>query len=155
MNQHIPLKDFLTDLDNELKQKSPRGSGRLADSIKSSIVNKPGKDFEYTIEVEMESYGEFVDKGVNGAGYKGEGKGKIRKAVVKGSPFSFRSKMPPPIAFSKYTTDKNHQFAIARSIFSRGIKPADFIDPVLDKYTQKLGDYVIEDIQKYIDDIKL
>jgi len=63
--------------------------------------------------------------------------------------------MPPPSAFAKYTLDKSHQFAIARSIFSRGIQPADFIDPVLEKYTQKLGDYAIEDIQKYIDDLKI
>lgn len=63
------------------------------------------------------SYAKYQDKGVAGnssgkslAGYK------------------FGSKMPPPSAFSRYTSDTGEQFAIARSIQKKGFKAKKYID---------------------------
>lgn len=101
-------------------------SKTLYDSIKGDIKYKKG---DYTVEFEMENYGLFVDKGVSGVNKK------------YGTPYSYKSKMPPPSKLDKWIVrkgiaprDKNGrlisrkslQFLIARGIFKNGIAPSLF-----------------------------
>lgn len=109
-------------------------SKTLYDSIKGDIKYKKG---DYTVEIEMENYGLFVDKGVSGVNKK------------YGTPYSYKSKggkqglkgMPPPSKLDKWIVrkgiaprDKNGrlisrkslQFLIARGIFKNGIAPSLF-----------------------------
>jgi len=78
----------------------------------------------------MEEYGFFQDLGVSG------------KKNTYNTPYSYRSKMPPPKAFSqwvirkglkgvrdkqgKFIPRKSLQYLIARSVFNNGIKPSFF-----------------------------
>ena len=78
----------------------------------------------------MEEYGFFQDLGVSG------------KKNTYNTPYSYRSKMPPPKAFSqwvirkglkgvrdkqgKFIPRKSLQYLIARSVFNNGIKPSYF-----------------------------
>jgi hypothetical protein len=78
----------------------------------------------------MEEYGFFQDLGVSG------------KKNRYNTPYSYRSKMPPPKAFSqwvirkglkgvrdkqgKFIPRKSLQYLIARSVFNNGIKPSFF-----------------------------
>jgi hypothetical protein len=95
----------------------------------------------------MEEYGFYQDKGVSG---------KKRKF---NTPFSYKSKMPPPSAFDKWTirrgiaprnvkgqfqSRKGLNFAIARSIFEKGIKPSLFFTKPFEAGFKKLPDNLVE-----------
>lgn len=101
-------------------------SKTLYDSIKGNVKYKKG---DYTVDIEMEYYGLFVDKGVSGVNKKYP------------TPYSYKSKMPPPSKLDKWIVrkgiaprDKNGrlisrkslQFLIARGIFKNGIAPSLF-----------------------------
>ena len=91
---------------------------------------------------EMEDYGKFQDQGVSG----------IKKKY--NTPFSFKSKMPPSKAFSQFVVRKNIkgsrdekgrfvsrkslQYLIARSVFTRGIKPSMFFTKPFNQAYKKL-----------------
>ena len=79
---------------------------------------------------EMEDYGQFQDQGVSG------------KKNKYNTPFSYKSKMPPAKSFSqwvirkglkgvrdkqgRFIPRKSLQYLIARSVFTKGIKPSMF-----------------------------
>ena len=101
-------------------------SGKLSNSIKGEVKEMPNSIGVY---FEMEPYGNFQDKGVSGTQRKFD------------TPYSYKSKMPPPSAFDKwivkkgiaprsasgkFQSRKGLQFAIARTIFKQGIKPSLF-----------------------------
>tara|TARA_R100001510_G_scaffold36418_1_gene32873 strand:- start:150 stop:644 length:495 start_codon:yes stop_codon:yes gene_type:complete len=107
---------------------------------------------------EMEDYGKFQDQGVSG----------IKKKY--NTPFSYKSKMPPSKAFSQFVVRKNIkgsrdekgrfvkrktlQYLIARSIFTRGIKPSMFFtkpfNQAFDKLPPELQDKFGIDIENLI-----
>ena len=107
---------------------------------------------------EMEDYGKFQDQGVSGTKQK------------YNTPFSFKSKMPPSKAFSQFVVRKNIkgsrdekgrfikrkslQYLIARSIFTRGIKPSMFFtkpfNQAFDKLPPELQDKFGIDIENLI-----
>ena len=119
-------------------------SKTLYDSIKGDIKYKKG---DYTVEIEMESYGLFVDKGVSG----------VNKRYA--TPYSYKSKMPPPSKLDKWIVrkgiaprDKNGrlisrkslQFLIARGIFKNGIAPSLFLTKPFRVAMDKLPTEVVE-----------
>ena len=92
-------------------------------------------------EIEMPYYGVFQDKGVSG----------IKKKY--NTPYSYKTKMPPPSKLDKWTvrkgiaprdekgrflSRKTLQFLIARSIFYNGIKPSLFFTKPFEKYAKGL-----------------
>jgi hypothetical protein len=96
---------------------------------------------------DMADYGFYQDKGVSGT------------KVKYSTPFKYTNKMPPPKAFDKwiikkgiaprnkegkFQTRKGLQFAIARSIFEKGIKPSLFFTKPFEKAFKKLPDEMIE-----------
>ena len=107
---------------------------------------------------EMEDYGKFQDQGVSGTKKK------------YNTPFSYKSKMPPSKAFSQFVVRKNIkgsrdekgrfvsrkslQYLIARSIFTRGIKPSMFFtkpfNQAFDKLPPELQDKFGIDIENLI-----
>jgi len=119
-------------------------SKTLYDSIKGDVKYKKG---DYTVEIEMESYGLFVDKGVSG----------VNKRYA--TPYSYKSKMPPPSKLDKWIVrkgiaprDKNGrlisrkslQFLIARGIFKNGIAPSLFLTKPFRVAMDKLPTEVVE-----------
>jgi len=107
---------------------------------------------------EMEDYGKFQDQGVSGTKQK------------YNTPFSYKSKMPPSKAFSQFVVRKNIkgsrdekgrfvkrktlQYLIARSIFTRGIKPSMFLtkpfNQAFDKLPPELQDKFGIDLENII-----
>jgi hypothetical protein len=120
-------------------------SGKLASSLKEDITVSKNS---FSFSIEMEDYGEFVDKGVSG---------KKRKYAT---PYTFKSKMPPPKKLDKWivrrglagTRDKegrfisrkSMQFLIARAIYNKGIKPSLFLTKPFQKYFAMLPDSIAE-----------
>tara|TARA_R100001591_G_scaffold57936_1_gene67947 strand:- start:25 stop:519 length:495 start_codon:yes stop_codon:yes gene_type:complete len=107
---------------------------------------------------EMEDYGKFQDQGVSGTKQK------------YNTPFSYKSKMPPSKAFNQFVVRKNIkgsrdekgrfvkrktlQYLIARSIFTRGIKPSMFFtkpfNQAFDKLPPELQDKFGIDLENII-----
>jgi hypothetical protein len=127
-----------------LTTKNKNASKKLYNSISGEAKQFPNS---IGIYFDMEEYGFYQDKGVSG---------KKRKF---NTPFSYKSKMPPPSAFDKWTirrgiaprnvkgqfqSRKGLNFAIARSIFEKGIKPSLFFTKPFEAGFKKLPDDLVE-----------
>lgn len=122
-----------------LKGQNKVSSGNLYNSIKGSEVKVSDNSIQFNIE--MEDYGTFIDKGVNG------------KKSVYITPYSYKDKMPSPSKLDKWIVKKgiaprgengkfidrkSLQFAIAKSIFNNGIKPSLFFTKPFEEQYKKL-----------------
>jgi len=132
----------------------------LTNSLDYSIqVNTNGN---FSIDFEMEFYGDFLDKGVSG----------VKKKY--NTEYSFKSKMPPPNKLDKWVVKKgiaprdskgkfiprkSVNFLIARSIFLNGIKPSLFFTKAFDKNFSKVPDTLItalaQDADDFLNNIKI
>ena len=133
-NEFPTIQTYITRFESALKAAAPKQSGALSNSIEATI------DFEkggFKVNVAMLDYGVYQDQGVNGT-------------VTKwGSPYSFKDKAPPANAFGAPTLSQG--FAIARSIFKKGIKPTHFIDETIDKYLPGLQDVAGDGLLEYLE----
>ena len=146
--QQIILENFrdyvIQQARSNLSRLQKNSSRKLYDSIKGEIKAMPNS---LRLYFDMEEYGFYQDKGVSGTKRKYD------------TPFSYTNKMPPPKAFDKwivkkgiaprkkdgkFTTRKGLQFAIARSIFEKGIKPSLFFTKPFEKAFKNLPDEMIE-----------
>ena len=116
----------------------------------------------FQLNISMEDYGKYQDKGVSG----------IKRKY--NTPFSYKSKggkrglkgMPPPSKFDKWTvrkgiaardekgrflTRKQTNFLIAKSVFEKGIKPSFFFTRPFKKYFRRLPEQLTE---KYALDVE-
>lgn len=136
------FRDFvLTNAKNNLKIKS--ASGKLRESFKADVKVLPNS---IRFFFEMEEYGFYQDKGVSGVKQK------------YNTPFSYKTKMPPPSKLDKwivrrglaprdkgkFTGRKTLQFLIARSIFEKGIKPSLWFTKPFEKGFKLLPDEMID-----------
>ena len=118
-------------------------SKNLYDSLKGQVTYKRG---DYTVEIEMEYYGNFIDKGVSG------------KEKKYNTPYSYKSKMPPPSALDqwivrkgiaprdakgRFITRKSLQFLIARGIYKNGIAPSLFLTKPFEAAMRRLPQDVV------------
>jgi len=118
-------------------------SKNLYDSLKGQVTYKKG---DYTVEIEMDTYGLFVDKGVSG------------KEKKYNTPYSYKSKMPPPSALDqwivrkgiaprdakgRFITRKSLQFLIARGIYKNGIAPSLFLTKPFEAAMKRLPQDVV------------
>lgn len=140
------------------KNKGQNASGSLSKSLSFEVM-PDGKN--WVVEFIMQYYGQFVDKGVSGT--------KVRR----NTPYRFRSKggkqglkgMPPPSAFDQWRIRKGiaprddkgrflprkaANFAIARSIFEKGIKPSLFFTTPFNKAFEDLNQTILDDFNVQI-----
>ena len=146
--QQIILENFrdyvIQQARSNLSRLQKNSSRKLYDSIQGEIKAMPNS---LRLYFDMEEYGFYQDKGVSGTKRKYD------------TPFSYTNKMPPPKAFDKwivkkgiaprnkegkFTTRKGLQFAIARSIFEKGIKPSLFFTKPFEKAFKNLPNEMIE-----------
>lgn len=129
---------------SNLSRLQKNSSKKLYDSISGEVKVMPNS---MRVFFDMEEYGFYQDKGVSGIKRKYD------------TPFRYTNKMPPPKAFDKwiikkgiaprkkdgkFTTRKGLQFAIARSIFEKGIKPSLFFTKPFEAAFKNLPDEMIE-----------
>jgi len=146
--QQIILEEFrdyvIQQARSNLSKLKKNSSRKLYDSIKGEIKAMPNS---LRLYFDMADYGFYQDKGVSGTKKKYD------------TPFSYTNKMPPPKAFDKwivkkgiaprnkegkFQTRKGLQFAIARSIFEKGIKPSLFFTKPFEKAFKNLPNEMIE-----------
>jgi len=127
-----------------LTRAGKKSSGALYDSIDGEVKAMPNS---IGIYFDMEEYGAYQDKGVNG------------KFSAYATAYSYKSKMPPPSKLDKWIVRKgiaprdekgkllprkSLQFLIARSIFLKGIKPTLFFTKAFEGGYKKLPDELIK-----------
>lgn len=127
-----------------LTRAGKRSSGALYDSIDGEVKAMPNS---IGIYFEMEEYGAYQDKGVNG------------RFSAYATAYSYKSKMPPPSKLDKWIVRKgiaprdekgkllprkSLQFLIARSIFRKGIKPSLFFTKAFEGGYKNLPDELIK-----------
>lgn len=115
-------------------------------NVNKSLYNSIGYNLEktndgYNLTFEMEDYGQYQDKGVSG----------IKKKY--NTPFKYTNKMPPPKAFDKwgivkgiaprkkggqFEKRKGLDFALARSIYYKGIRPSLFFTKPFEQAFKRL-----------------
>lgn len=151
------IKHVVSQAKRNLSTKGHNASKKLYNSIKGEAKSFPNS---IGIYFEMEDYGFYQDQGVSG------------KKKKYDTPFSYKSKMPPPSAFDKWTirkgiaprksggqfqSRKGLNFAIARSIFEKGIKPTLFFTKPFEAAFKNLPDDLLEvfglEAEQMFDDI--
>ena len=131
-------------------------SKELYNSLDSDI--KVSKN-SFQLEFLMEQYGVFQDKGVSGTEKK------------YNTPFKYTNKRPPASAFSnwvvrkglkgtrdakgRFVSRKGLMFAVANSVFKKGIKPSMFFTKPFEKAFKGLDEELIKayalDVEKFMD----
>jgi hypothetical protein len=147
------VKHVVSQAKKNLTTTNKNASKKLYNSIKGEAKAFPNS---IGIYFDMEEYGFFQDKGVSGVKKKYD------------TPFSYKSKMPPPKAFDKWTirkgiaprgaggkfqSRKGLNFAIARSIFEKGIKPSLFFTKPFEAAFKNLPDDLIESYGFEVEDL--
>jgi len=147
------VKHVVSQAKKNLTTTNKNASKKLYNSIKGEAKAFPNS---IGIYFDMEEYGFYQDKGVSGVKRKFN------------TPFSYKSKMPPPKAFDKWTirrgiaprgaggkfqTRKGLNFAIARSIFEKGIKPSLFFTKPFEAAFKNLPDDLIEGYGLEVEDL--
>ena len=116
---------------SNLSRKKQNVSGDLYNSLKYNIYYDKNK---FSVVFKMEDYGLYQDAGVRGA--------KSTYQSAAGSPYKYTNKMPPSSAFSQWAIKKglqgvrnkqgqfikrkSLQYALARSIYEKGIPATKF-----------------------------
>lgn len=153
-------KRFLTDFRNYVVKESKSNLTRLKKSSSKKLYNsikgnvKVSKN-SMSVDFQMEEYGLFQDKGVSG-----------KKTKYK-TPYTYKSKMPPPKKLDKWIvrkgiaprnekgqlmTRKSLQFVIARGIYINGIKPSLFFTKPFEKAYKRMPNELIEKYGLDLDD---
>jgi hypothetical protein len=130
---------------SKLTQSNKNASKRLYESLGYELKVMPNS---FSMAFLMENYGEYQDKGISGT------------EVKYNTPYKYTNKMPPPSAFSqwvvrkglkgtrdasgRFVSRKGLQFAIAKSIFKKGIKPSLFFTKPFEAAFKNLPNDIVE-----------
>lgn len=131
-NLKIGLQKFADELvlkaKENLQKKDKVVSGTLYDSIRSTDIKISKNSLE--LGITMADYGGYIDKGVSGT------------EVKRDTPYTYKNLKPPASALDSWIVQrgiaprndkgqflnrKSVQFAIAKSIFKKGIEPSNFL----------------------------
>jgi hypothetical protein len=119
-------------------------------------------DNSFSLSFKMEDYGEYQDKGVRGA--------KSTYSSAAGSPYKYTNKMPPSSAFSQWAVKKgldgvrnkkgqfvkrkSLQYALARSIYEKGIPATKFFSTPFGIGFKRLPAEIVQAFQLTEEDLK-
>ena len=123
-------------------------------------VSKNSIEFEF----EMSEHGEYLDKGVRGAGgvrkttskfNKRNNKGKLWRIKAKDSPYRFRNKKPLLSELSGWADRKGlNPFAVQTAVYHQGIEKTEFftraVETQLPKLLDNLGEAYGDDLDNFI-----
>lgn len=146
------LKDELNAFRKRVIQQAKSNLTKTGKNTSKRLYNSLDSDLKvsqssFQLDFMMAKYGEFVDKGVSGVKNKYD------------TPYSYKSKMPPPSKLDKWIVRrglaprdnkgkllnrKSLQFVIARSIYRKGFKPSLFFTKPFENEYKKLSTDLIE-----------
>lgn len=137
-------KDIIKQSRANLTRRKITAQGQLYRSLKSNV-----EVFKNSIAIEilMEHYGKYVDQGVSGTERRFD------------TPFSYRDKMPPASVFNswivkrgiaprnergEFLSRRSLQFAIAKTVYKRGIRPTRFYTDAIESAMKRIPDQIAE-----------
>ena len=149
MDRQEVLNKFVRHVVSQAKRNLTTGNRNASKKLYNSIKGE-AKSFPNSIGIyfEMEPYGMFQDQGVKGT-----------KSGQSYSNFKYTNKMPPTKAFDKWTirrglaprdkggkfkSRKSLNFAIARSVYEKGIKPTLFFTKPFEAAFKNLPEDLVE-----------
>lgn len=149
MDRQEVLNKFVRHVVSQAKKNLTTGNRNASKKLYNSIKGE-AKSFPNSIGIyfEMEPYGLFQDQGVKGT-----------KSGKSYSNFKYTNKMPPPKAFDKWTirrglaprnkggkfkSRKSLNFAIARSVYEKGIAPTLFFTKPFEAAFKNLPEDLVE-----------
>ncbi len=115
------------------------GHNKSKDLYSSLSYKSKAHKNSFSLSFYMMDYGEYQDRGVHGA--------KSSYIEVKDSPFSYKSggKKPPASVFETWGKEHNvSPFAVANSVWSKGLKPTMFFTTPFERAFERLPDDIIE-----------
>lgn len=144
---------------NNLTRNKRNSTKELYNSLDYDLNVGPNS---FSLSFKMEDYGEYQDKGVRGA--------KSTYASAAGSPYKYTNKMPPASAFSQWVVRKgldgvrnkqgqfvkrkSLQFALARSIYEKGIPATKFFSTPFGLGFKRLPPEIVQAFQLTEEDLK-
>ena len=156
------IQDLLDDFkDNVVREarRNVKSKGTLKNSIKGNVKESPNS---IQISFEMEDYGAFVDQGVKGAKSSSKGNKQNQSPFKFGTNSSLIGKAKGGMSgiMTKWVKQKGFQwkdkktgrfmsyksmgYIIARSIYSKGLKPSLFFTKPFEKYFKKLPQELVD-----------
>ena len=153
------LNDFRDKVVSEAKRGAPRETGKLADSIRG--YTKESKN-SIQISFEMDEYGFYRDQGVQGDKSSNKGNGQSKSPYKFGTNSSLIGKAKGGMSgvmakwakrkgiqwkdkkTGRFMSHKSMGYLIARSIYSKGIKPSLFFTKPFEKYFKRLPEELVE-----------
>jgi hypothetical protein len=157
-------RDTLNKFAKYVIQESKNNLSKSNKNVSKELYNSLGYDLNvsknsFSLSILMEDYGVFQDKGVSGTEKK------------YNTPFKYTNKRPPASAFSnwvvrkglkgtrdakgRFVSRKGLMFAVANSIFKKGIKPSMFFTTPFQKAFKDLPEELILsfglDLERFID----
>ena len=146
------LRDELNKFAKYVVQQSRSNLTKGKKNASKELYNSLGYDISQSsgttsMSFNMADYGKFQDKGVSGTEKK------------YNTPYSYTSKMPPVKAFDKwvvrkglaprgkggkFTSREGIKFAIAKSIYKKGIRPSMFFTKPFEAAFKRLPDELVE-----------
>jgi hypothetical protein len=157
-------RDALNKFAKYVIQESKNNLSKSNKNVSKELYNSLGYDLNvsknsFSLSILMEDYGVFQDKGVSGTEKK------------YNTPFKYTNKRPPASAFSnwvvrkglkgtrdakgRFVSRKGLMFAVANSIFKKGIKPSMFFTTPFQKAFKDLPEELILsfglDLERFID----
>jgi len=153
------LENFRDKVIAEAKQGVPKDTGKLANSIRGYV--KESKN-SIQISFEMDEYGFYKDQGVKGNKTSNKGNGQNKSPFKFGTNSSLIGKAKGGMSgimakwakrkglqwrdkeTGRFMSHKSMGYLIARSIYSKGIKPSLFFTKPFEKYYNKLPDELME-----------
>jgi hypothetical protein len=157
-------RDALNKFAKYVIQESKSNLSKSNKNVSKELYNSLGYDLNvsknsFSLSILMEDYGVFQDKGVSGTEKK------------YNTPFKYTNKRPPASAFSnwvvrkglkgtrdakgRFVSRKGLMFAVANSIFKKGIKPSMFFTTPFQKAFKDLPEELILsfglDLERFID----
>ena len=144
-------KKVIRDAKKNLNRRKISASGNLARSLNYDLNVFPNS---FSLDINMEDYGKFIDKGVQGAD---PAKSKNRTSPYK---YSGRFKMIPPSSLDKWVIKKgikgvrdekgkfikrqSLKYALATSIYQKGIRASLFLTKPFEAAFKGLPDEIIK-----------
>jgi hypothetical protein len=161
--QLAETRDALNKFAKYVIQQSRSNLSKSGKNVSKELYNSLDYDLNvsknsFSLSILMEDYGVFQDKGVSGTEKK------------YNTPFKYTNKRPPASAFSnwvvrkglkgtrdakgRFVSRKGLMFAVANSVFKKGIKPSLFFTKPFEKAFKGLNEELIQayalDVQKFM-----
>jgi len=141
------FRDYVIDTSKANLKRLKKADGKLYKSLKGKVKTMPNS---ISIEFSMEDYGVFQDEGVNGLKVKHGSKYNFRKGhpntkMLKSLDVWIRRKgLTPRDSGGKFVKRTGLKFAIARSIFKKGIERSLFFTKPFEAAYKNLPEELVE-----------